>query len=125
MLFPLILSHLSLFLLQALAPRGQISDQRAERQVISLLSFPLQRYDMNTVLAFKNYSPVISLLPPLRQRDMSRKIIDTVIDSGHMLGDVEKVEMLFGTLIKPAVIGVEDAQLDDEVSIDHFIVLLL
>ena len=48
---------------QALQTRGP-PDARAEKQIVSLLSIPLETYDVVTVLGLGNYPNVMSLLAP-------------------------------------------------------------
>lgn len=50
--------------LQALAERGDVKEERTERQIVALLSLPLTSYDPVTVLGLSTYPRVMSLLNP-------------------------------------------------------------
>lgn len=49
---------------QALAERSAQDDPGAEKQVVQLLSIPLDSYDVVTVLALDKYPTVMALLSP-------------------------------------------------------------
>lgn len=48
--------------LQALQSHGTTTDSKAEKQLMALLSIPLDSYDVVTVLSLKNYTNVMNLL---------------------------------------------------------------
>lgn len=49
--------------MQALQARGTESDQGAERQLTALLTVPLDKYPVVTVLGLSHYPSVMNLLP--------------------------------------------------------------
>ena len=55
-------------LLQSLQNRNVASDAAAEKQLVALLSIPLDTYDTVTVLSLKSYPDVMSLLSPVTRR---------------------------------------------------------
>ena len=50
--------------MQALQSRGKEADGKAEKQLTALLTIPLDKYNVVTVLSLKNYPNVMNLLPP-------------------------------------------------------------
>lgn len=55
-------------LLQALQSRGTDADQSAEKQLTSLLTVPLDKYPVVTVLGLSHYPSVMNLLPPATRK---------------------------------------------------------
>jgi len=98
---------------QALKNRGVASDSRAERQLASLLSSPLEKYGVLAVLTLDHFAPLLSLLSPGKRRETARKIAEALIKSGDQIDSVDKVEIFF-KFIDPLVVGVEGVVLDDE-----------
>ena len=103
--------------LQALQRRELSSDPRAEKQVVALLSIPLDTYDAVTVLGLRNYPSVMSLLSPPTYKQMSVTIVQSMLKAGTLVGSEAKVGMLFD-FISPLVKDVPGAldHTDDEVS---------
>ncbi|PSC73631.1 vacuolar sorting-associated 35B-like [Micractinium conductrix] len=99
----------------ALQRRGPISEPKAERQVVALLSAPLEKYDVVTVLGLSHYPSVMELLQPRMKREMAIKIVQTLLKSGTQVSGVDKVEMLF-SFVAPLVRGMEGLEdlLDEE-----------
>lgn len=88
---------------KALSAKGtQINEPKTERQVVSLLAAPLEKYDIVTVLQLENYLQVMGLLPFGKQRDISRRIAETAIktrgDQGWPISDAKQVEVLLAFL---------------------------
>lgn len=102
---------------QALRARQLSSDSQAEKQIVRLLSIPLETYDAVTVLGLHNYPSVLSLLSPPTCRQMAVTIIQSILKAGTLVGSEPKVEMLFD-FITPLVKDVPGALAgtDDEVS---------
>jgi vacuolar protein sorting-associated protein 35 len=98
---------------EALKTRAVAADARAERQLSTLLSSPLEKYGVLAVLGLDHYAPLLSLLSAGKRRETARKIAEALIKSGNKVDSVEKVEIFF-SFIDPLVIGVEGLVLDDE-----------
>ena len=64
--------------MQALRSRGPIRESKAEKQVVGLLSTPLERYDVVTVLGLEHYPAVLGMLRPDMQREMAVKIVQVL-----------------------------------------------
>ncbi|KAI7841140.1 hypothetical protein COHA_005110 [Chlorella ohadii] len=99
----------------ALQRRGPITDPRAEKQVVALLSTPLDKYDVVTVLGLAHYPSVMELLQPRVKREVATKIVQTVLRGGTLISSVDQAEMLF-SFIAPLVRDMEGLQdeLDEE-----------
>ena len=104
--------------IQALRDRQLSSDSQAEKQVVSLLSIPLDTYDAVTVLGLHNYPSVLSLLSPPPCKQMAVTIVQSILKAGTLVGTEAKVEMLFD-FIAPLVKDVPGAldDTDDEVCV--------
>ncbi|KAA6425083.1 MAG: vacuolar sorting-associated 35B-like [Trebouxia sp. A1-2] len=99
----------------ALQRRELSSDPRAEKQVVALLSIPLDTYDAVTVLGLHNYPSVMSLLSPPTYKQMAVTIVQSMLKAGTLVGSEAKVGMLFD-FISPLVKDVPGAldHTDDE-----------
>ncbi|KAL4438691.1 hypothetical protein ABPG77_006295 [Micractinium sp. CCAP 211/92] len=99
----------------ALRRRGPISEPKAEKQVVTLLSTPLDKYDVVTVLGLAHYPSVMELLQPRMKREMATKIVQTLLRGNTQVSGVDKVEMLF-SFIAPLVQDMEGLadELDEE-----------
>ena len=102
--------------MQALQKRELSSDPRAEKQIVALLSIPLDTYDAVTVLGLRNYPSVMSLLSPPTCKQMAVTIVQSILKAGTLVGSEAQVEMLFD-FIAPLVKDVAGAQdnTDEEV----------
>ena len=54
--------------LQAVQSRAKDEDQNAERQLTALLTVPLDKYNVVTVLGLSHYPSVMNLLPPATKK---------------------------------------------------------
>lgn len=52
--------------MQALGPRAGAVDEKAEKQLVQLLTAPLEQYSVVTVLSLGSYPQVMNLLPPAK-----------------------------------------------------------
>jgi vacuolar protein sorting-associated protein 35 len=68
---------------QALGMRQGLleNDVRGERQLVALLTSPLERYGIQTVLGLKHYAPLLNVLTPSRRREMGRRVAESAIRS--------------------------------------------
>lgn len=55
------------------------NDVRAERQLVALLTSPLERYGIGTVLGLKHYASLLNVLTPSRRREMGRRVAEAAI----------------------------------------------
>eukprot|EP00891_Asterochloris_glomerata_P001826 jgi/Astpho2/1826/e_gw1.00038.20.1_t len=108
------LNDAPMLLLQSLQNRNVASDVAAEKQLVALLSIPLDTYDTVTVLSLKAYPDVMSLLSPVTRRGMAVRIVQFVLKHNTLVTPVDKVTMLFGFIEPLLVDTVGAAQLDDE-----------
>lgn len=103
-------------LMQALHRKDLASDPTGEKQVVALLSIPLDTYDAVTVLGLHNYPSVMSLLSPPTAKQMAVKIVNSILSAGTLVSSEAKVELLFGfiaPLVKDVAGTLDDT--DDEV----------
>ena len=87
----------------ALAPMGGLhGDVRAERHLLALLTLPITKYDVVTGLGLTEYPLLMGLLRHSTHKDLSRRIVMTVVEGGTLITSVDKVKMLF-RFIRPLV----------------------
>jgi vacuolar protein sorting-associated protein 35 len=128
---------------QALGSRGDVRDERTERQIVDLLSLPLTAYDPVTVLGLSTYPRVMDLLKPATRKVTSHsdlplqtafsvciaaaltgmahcmqavavKIVETILKQGTEISEAEQVNMLLD-FIAPLVADSADLEgLEDE-----------
>ena len=67
--------------LQALQPRNLAADARAEKQLVALLSLPLESYDVVTVLGLSRYPGLMGLLQLTTRKEMAVKIVQCILKS--------------------------------------------
>ncbi|EFN52770.1 hypothetical protein CHLNCDRAFT_54198 [Chlorella variabilis] len=111
----------------ALQRRGPITDGKAEKQVVALLSTPLDKYDAVTVLGLAHYPSVMELLQPRMKREMATKIVQTLLKSGTKVStvgqDIAEDQQLLARLVHnmQALEGDADGQYDMLVATQAFI----
>lgn len=64
---------------QALSSRNMAADARAEKQLVSLLSIPLESYDVVTVLGLSRYPSLMGLLQLSTRKEMAVKIVQCIL----------------------------------------------
>lgn len=88
-------------------------DSKTERQMMTLLSSPLERYGLLTVLELKHYGGLLMALSHTRRREMARRLGETALRSPRVcLDSVDKVASLFtllGPLMSDASAGAEES----------------
>lgn len=107
--------------------RGLGGDAKAEKQLVSLLSMPLARYNPVTVLSLDQYPPLMSLLAPRTHKDMAIKVVQTMLTQGTLVSSVDRVEMLFkfiAPLVEESADGQEEDELDEEVTSCRMMVMV-
>ncbi|OIW11121.1 hypothetical protein TanjilG_22928 [Lupinus angustifolius] len=95
-----------------LSGKGKIEDNKATKQIVALLTAPLEKYnDVMTALKLSNYPRVV----------MASVIIQSIMKNGTNISTSDKVEALF-ELIK-GLIKNSDGILSDEVSLLELLIL--
>ncbi|BDA44236.1 probable vacuolar protein sorting-associated protein 35 [Coccomyxa sp. Obi] len=79
---------------EALAGHGDMKEDRTEKQIVALLTLPLNSYDPVTVLGLSTYPRVMSLLKPATCKAMAVKIVQTILKVGTEISEPAQVEML-------------------------------
>ncbi|KAJ7944139.1 Vacuolar protein sorting-associated protein 35 [Quillaja saponaria] len=102
-----------------LTGKGKIEDNRATKQIVALLSAPLEKYnDIMTALKLSNYPRVLEYLDNATNKLMATVIIQSIMKNNTQISTSEKVEALF-ELIKGLMLDL-DGTLNDEVDEDDF-----
>ncbi|XP_019444822.1 PREDICTED: vacuolar protein sorting-associated protein 35A-like [Lupinus angustifolius] len=102
-----------------LSGKGKIEDNKATKQIVALLSAPLEKYnDVMTALKLSNYPRVLEYLDVPTNKVMASVIIQSIMKNGTNISTSDKVEALF-ELIK-GLIKNSDGILSDEVDEDDF-----
>ena len=65
--------------MQALASRDVAADARAEKQLVALLTIPLESYDVVTVLGLGRYPALMGLLQLSMRKEMAVKIVQSIL----------------------------------------------
>ncbi|KAK4583915.1 hypothetical protein RGQ29_021867 [Quercus rubra] len=102
-----------------LSGKGKITDSRATKQIVALLSAPLEKYnDIVTALKLSNYPHVMEYLDNETNKVMSTVIIQSIMKNKTCISTSDKVEALF-ELVKGLVKDL-DGTLHDEIDEDDF-----
>lgn len=100
-----------------LSSKGKLEDSRATKQIVALLSAPLEKYnDIVTALKLSNYPRVMEYLDSGTNKVMAVVIIQSIMKNNTCISSADKVEALFELmkgLIKDLDGTVED-ELDEE-----------
>ncbi|KAF4377617.1 hypothetical protein G4B88_006897 [Cannabis sativa] len=102
-----------------LSGKGKIEDNKATKQIVALLSAPLEKYnDIVTTLKLSNYPHVMEYLDNETNKVMATVIISSVMKNKTHVSTADKVEALF-ELIKGLIKDL-DGTFDDEIDEDDF-----
>ncbi|XP_027361735.1 vacuolar protein sorting-associated protein 35A-like isoform X2 [Abrus precatorius] len=102
-----------------LSGKGKIEENKATKQIVALLSAPLEKYnDIMTALKLSNYPRVMEYLDIPTTKVMATVIIQSIMKNGTRISTSEKVEALF-ELIK-GLIKDSDGSPNDELDEDDF-----
>ncbi|KAI5684001.1 hypothetical protein M9H77_05229 [Catharanthus roseus] len=98
-----------------LSGKGKIVDGKARKQIVALLSAPLEKYkDIDTALKLSNYPRVMEHLDDGTKREMANVIIQNIMKNKTCISTSDKVEALF-ELIKGLISDLdENPELDEE-----------
>ncbi|KAM7252949.1 hypothetical protein ACFE04_025567 [Oxalis oulophora] len=96
-----------------LAGNEKLEDSRATKQIVALLTAPLQKYnDIVTVLKLPNYPRVMEYLDYETHKRMATAIIQSIMKNNTQISTAEKVEALF-ELIKGLIKDIDDSSNDE------------
>ncbi|CAL1383878.1 unnamed protein product [Linum trigynum] len=96
-----------------LAGKPRLEDKRATKQIVVLLSAPLEKYnDIVTALPLSNYPRVIDHLDNETNKVMAMVIIQTIMKNSSCISTADKVEVLF-ELIKGLIKDLDGTTADE------------
>ncbi|KAK6125918.1 hypothetical protein DH2020_040336 [Rehmannia glutinosa] len=102
-----------------LSGREKLDDSKATKQIVALLSAPLDKYkDIDTALKLSNYPRVMEYLNDETKKEMANVIIQNIMNNKTCISTAEKVNALF-ELIKGLIRDL-DEDLRDEVLDEDF-----
>ncbi|WOK91819.1 hypothetical protein Cni_G00510 [Canna indica] len=102
-----------------LSGKAKLEDTKATKQIVALLSAPLEKYnDIATALKLPNYPRVMDHLDNGTNKVMAVVIIQSIMKSNTSISSADKVEALF-ELIKGLIKDTDGAQ-DDELDEEEF-----
>ncbi|TYI97136.1 hypothetical protein E1A91_D01G122500v1 [Gossypium mustelinum] len=91
----------------------KLEDSRAMKQVVALLSAPLEKYnDILTALTLSNYPRVMDHLDIGTNKLMAMVIIQSIMKNNSCISTADKVEVLF-ELIKGLIKDIDGADVDE------------
>ena len=84
---------------------GKVKDSKATKQIVALLSAPLEKYnDVVTVLTLTNYPKVMEHLDYGTNKVMSGVIIQSIMKNGTLITEADKVTNI-NNLLKVSMIN--------------------
>ncbi|KAK4276498.1 hypothetical protein QN277_014639 [Acacia crassicarpa] len=96
-----------------LSGKPKLDDNRATKQVVALLSAPLDKYnDIVTALTLSNYPRVMDHLDNETNKVMAMVIIQSIMKNNTCISTADKVEVLF-ELIKGLIKDLDGTALDE------------
>ncbi|OMO83519.1 Vacuolar protein sorting-associated protein 35 [Corchorus olitorius] len=102
-----------------LSGKGKLQDNKATKQIVALLSAPLEKYnDIVTALKLSNYPRMMEYLDSETNKVMATVIIQSIMKNKTRISTADRVEALF-ELIKGLIKDL-DGSPDDEVDEDDF-----
>ncbi|MCD7460278.1 Vacuolar protein sorting-associated protein 35A [Datura stramonium] len=79
-----------------LSGKGKLKDSKATKQIVALLSAPLEKYkDIDTALKLSNYPHVMEHLDDATSKEMANILVQTILKNKTCISTAEKVEALF------------------------------
>eukprot|EP00246_Nothoceros_aenigmaticus_P001401 TRINITY_DN11916_c0_g1_i2.p1 TRINITY_DN11916_c0_g1~~TRINITY_DN11916_c0_g1_i2.p1 ORF type:complete len:792 (-),score=165.96 TRINITY_DN11916_c0_g1_i2:126-2501(-) len=100
--------------------KGKVKDSKATKQIVALLTAPLEKYnDVVTVLKLTNYPRIMEHLDYETNKVMAVVIIQSVMKNHTIITSAEKVEALF-ELLKELIKDGEGAPSVDELDEEDF-----
>ncbi|XP_015070645.1 vacuolar protein sorting-associated protein 35A-like isoform X1 [Solanum pennellii] len=102
-----------------LSGKGKLKDSIATKQIVALLSAPLEKYkDIDTALKLSNYPHVMEHLDDATSKVMANVLVQTILKNKTCISTDEKVEALF-ELMKGLIRDL-DENLHDEFDEEDF-----
>ncbi|XP_039011813.1 vacuolar protein sorting-associated protein 35A-like isoform X2 [Hibiscus syriacus] len=101
-----------------LSGKGKLEGNKTTKQIVALLSAPLDKYDIVTALKLSNYPRVLEYLDTETNKVMATVIIQSIMKNKTRISTADRVEALF-ELIKGLIKDLDGAVLD-EVDEDDF-----
>ncbi|PHU19347.1 Vacuolar protein sorting-associated protein 35A [Capsicum chinense] len=102
-----------------LSGKGKLKDSKATKQIVALLSAPLEKYkDIDTALKLSNFPHVMEHLDGATSKEMANVLIQTILKSKTCISTAEKVDALF-ELMKGLLRDL-DENLPDELDEEDF-----
>ncbi|CAH9085019.1 unnamed protein product [Cuscuta europaea] len=102
-----------------LSGKGKLKDTKATKQIVTLLSAPLEKYkDIDTVLKLSNYPCIMEYLDDATKKEMANIIVQNIMKNKTCIFTAEKVEALF-ELMKGLLKDLDEA-LPDELDEEDF-----
>ncbi|KAJ8549195.1 hypothetical protein K7X08_032902 [Anisodus acutangulus] len=102
-----------------LSGKGKLKDSKAAKQIVALLSAPLEKYkDIDTALKLSNYPHVMEYLDDATSKVMANVLVQTILKNKTYISTAENVEALF-ELMKGLIRDL-DENLDDELDEEDF-----
>ncbi|XP_057424429.1 vacuolar protein sorting-associated protein 35B-like [Lotus japonicus] len=96
-----------------LSGKPKLDDNRATKQVVALLSAPLDKYnDVVTALTLSNYPRVMDHLDNETNKVMAMVIIQSIMKNNTCISNADKVEVLF-ELIKGLITDLDGTAVDE------------
>ncbi|CAN4109822.1 unnamed protein product [Withania somnifera] len=79
-----------------LSVKGKLKDSKATKQIVALLSAPLEKYkNIDTSLKLSNYPHVMEHLDDATSKEMANVLVQTSLKNKTCISTAEKVEALF------------------------------
>ncbi|CAK9317602.1 unnamed protein product [Citrullus colocynthis] len=96
-----------------LSSQPKLEDARATKQIVMLLSAPLEKYnDIVTALTLSNYPRVMDHLDNATNKVMAMVIIQSIMKNNSCISTADKVDVLF-ELIKGLIKDLEEVTVDE------------
>ncbi|CAM6058139.1 unnamed protein product [Sphagnum tenellum] len=100
--------------------KGKVKDSKATKQLVALLSAPLEKYkDVVVVLKLSNYARVMEHLDYETNKVMTVVLIQSILSNSTMISAPDKVDALF-ELLKELIQDSEGQPLSDTVDEEDF-----
>ncbi|XP_011003053.1 PREDICTED: vacuolar protein sorting-associated protein 35B-like isoform X2 [Populus euphratica] len=93
--------------------KPKLKDGRATKQIVALLSAPLEKYnDIVTALSLSNYPRVMDCLDDVTNKVMAMVIIQSIMKSNTCISTADEIEVLF-ELLKGLIKGLDGTAADE------------
>lgn len=100
-----------------LSGKPKLEDRRATKQIVALLSAPIEKYnDVVRALTLPNYPRVMEYLDSSTNKQMALVIIQSIMKNNTCIKEADKVEVLFELIegLVKDVEGIAEDELDEE-----------